>query len=70
MDATYVYWTNFDDNTVMRLPKSGGQRPFTLAAGQNNPASLAVDNGKTNPSATAKNVYWANGGGSILKVAN
>jgi hypothetical protein len=57
----YVYWTNFNDNTVMRLPIDGGQQPFVLASGQNNPAAIVVDE---------KNVYWVNqGAGTILKVA-
>jgi hypothetical protein len=70
VDADYVYWTNFDDNTVMRLPKmlpDGGQAPFALATSQNNPSAITVD--ATPASPQAKNVYWANGAGAILKVA-
>jgi hypothetical protein len=61
--SRYVYWTNYDDNTVMRLPidADGGQQPFVLASQQNNPAAIAVKD---------NNVYWVNSGlGTILKVA-
>jgi hypothetical protein len=59
----YIYWTNYDDNTVMRLPidADGGQQPFVLASGQSNPAAIAVKD---------NNVYWVNAAlGTILKVA-
>jgi Stigma-specific protein, Stig1 len=57
----YIYWTNYDDGTVMRLAKGVGQTPFVLASGQTTPAAMAVD---------LKNVYWVNEGvGTILKVA-
>jgi len=59
----YIYWTNYDDNTVMRLPidADGGQLPFVLASGQSNPAAIAVKD---------NNVYWVNAAlGTILKVA-
>jgi hypothetical protein len=60
----YIYWTNFSDNTVMRLPKShadAGEAPFVLASGQANPAAIAV---------LSNNIYWVNQGAStILKVA-
>jgi sugar lactone lactonase YvrE len=60
VDAQYVYWTNYDDNTVLKAPKAGGTA-YTLASSQNNPSAIAVDD---------KNVYWANqGSGYILKVA-
>lgn len=64
----FVYWTNYNDNTVMRAPIPGtvdagapGSGVATIAAGLNNPAAMAIDH---------KNVYWANqGGGTILEVA-
>ncbi len=60
VDSQFVYWTNYDDNTVLKAPIAGGMS-FTLASGQNNPSAIAVDD---------KNVYWANqGSGFILKVS-
>jgi hypothetical protein len=64
----FVFWTNFDDNTVMRAPIPGtadagapAGGATMIASGQNNPASMAIDH---------KNVYWANqGNGTILEVA-
>ena len=61
VDSQFVYWTNYDDNTVLKAPIAGGGTSYTLASGQNNPSAIAVDD---------KNVYWANqGNGTILKVA-
>jgi hypothetical protein len=64
----FVYWTNFNDNTVMRAPIPGavdagapGSGATMIASGQNNPAAMGIDD---------KNVYWANqGSGTILEVA-
>lgn len=60
---TYVYWTNFNDNTVVKVPtgSTGPTAPYILASGQNNPVAIAVDR---------VSVYWANkGDGSLKKVA-
>jgi hypothetical protein len=65
VDATYVYWTDFQADTVLKLPIAGGP-VSTIASGQAGPWAIAVD-------ATA--VYWSNEGtaannytdGTILK---
>lgn len=63
VDSQYVYWTNFDGNTVVKSPLAGGTE-YVLASGSANiniPTAIAVD---------ATNVYWANqGNGTIFKVA-
>ena len=62
VDSQYVYWTNFDGNTVVKAPLAGGAE-YVLASGANLniPTSIAVD---------SVNVYWANqGNGTIFKVA-
>jgi hypothetical protein len=60
VDSQYVYWTNFDGNTVVKAPLAGGTE-YVLASGLNVPTAIAVD---------ATNVYWANqGNGTIFKVA-
>jgi hypothetical protein len=63
VSTSYVYWTNFNDNSVQKLPASttGPSTPLVLASGQTNPIAIAVD---------SKAVYWANqGDGSMRKVA-
>jgi hypothetical protein len=56
----FVYWTAYDDGTVMKAPIAGGTA-FQMASNQNNPSAIAVD---------TDNVYWASeGNGQILKVA-
>jgi hypothetical protein len=54
-----VYWTNFDDDTVLKAPIAGGNT-YTLASGQDSPSAIAVDQ---------QNVYWAAANGNIYKVA-
>jgi hypothetical protein len=63
LDDQYVYWTDFDDGTVQKVPRSGvgdGGAIYPLAKSQDTPNSIAVD---------SVNVYWANGSGDIWKVA-
>ena len=59
VDSQFVYWTNFDDNTVLKAPMRGGMS-FTLASRQNNPSAIAVDE---------KRLLGQPGSGVILKVA-
>jgi hypothetical protein len=59
IDATSVYWTNFNGGTVMKVSTAGGT-PTTLASGQAQPWGIAVD---------TTNVYWTNwSGGTVMKV--
>jgi sugar lactone lactonase YvrE len=63
LDDQYVYWTDFNDGTVQKVPRSGvgdGGAIYALAKSQDTPNSIAVD---------SVNVYWANGSGDIWKVA-
>jgi hypothetical protein len=64
VDKDAVYWTNQDDNTVVKRTKADGKL-HTLAAKQNLPGGIALDEGY---------VYWINQGtsdnpGSIMRVA-
>jgi sugar lactone lactonase YvrE len=58
--ATSVYLTTTNVGGVVKVPIGGGS-PVMLAAGQNQPISIAVDD---------VNVYWTNegGSGSVMKV--
>lgn len=64
LDAKYVYWTNYDDGTVQKMPRQGIGDAGTivpLATMQDTPKAIAVD---------SVNVYWLNAGpGDIWKVA-
>jgi len=64
----FVFWTNFDNNTVSRAPVPGtldagapGSGVTVIAtqqnSNQNTPAAMAIDN---------KNVYWVNQGNSSI----
>ena len=59
VDATSVYWTNYEGGTVQKVGLGGGT-PVTLASGQATPYDIAVD---------ATSVYWTNLGGTVMKVA-
>jgi hypothetical protein len=65
VDATSIYWTNFDDNTVNRVaitvpPPQTPMTPTQLASGQNNPAGLVAYGG---------NLYWTNyQSGSVMSL--
>jgi predicted heme/steroid binding protein len=52
LDATSVYWTNYNDGTVMKALLGGGAAT-KLASGQSGPAGIAVD---------GTSVYWVNQG--------
>jgi hypothetical protein len=56
VDATSVYWVNYNGGTVMKLPTGGGT-PTTLASGQSGANSIAVD---------ATSVYWTNYDGDTV----
>jgi sugar lactone lactonase YvrE len=61
VDATFVYWTNYEGSgTVMTVPTGGGT-PTTLASGQSYPLGIAVD---------ATFVYWTNdeGSGTVMQL--
>ncbi len=56
VDGGYVYWTNRDDGTVVRLAKNmPNTTPTVLATGQPSPGTLASD---------ATYIYWVNEGSS------
>ncbi len=61
VDATHVYWTNRNGNTVMQCPITGGcNTPFVLAGGAQEPTGIALD---------ATSVYWTNtSSGTVLNV--
>lgn len=64
----FVYWTDFNDNNVMRAPIPGtidagapGGAPMPIASGLNTPSAIAIDQ---------MNVYFVNQGtAQILEVA-
>jgi hypothetical protein len=49
LDATHLYWTDWDAGTIESLPLAGGN-PTTLVSGLTQPRALAVD---------ATHVYWS-----------
>jgi hypothetical protein len=58
VDATSVYWTNYD-GTVMKVPVGGGNLA-TLASGQDDARGIAVD---------ATSVYWVSfSNGTVMKL--
>jgi hypothetical protein len=54
LDATTVYWTDFNDGTIASCAKAGcNMMPTKIATMQPNPFGIVVDN---------TNVYWVNTG--------
>jgi hypothetical protein len=66
LDATSVYWANYDGTgSIRRVAKSGGQ-PVTLYSAQNTyPWSMAVD--AQNIYWTVPNPYWTNGNTAVME---
>jgi hypothetical protein len=62
IDATNVYWTNYQDGLVRKIAIGGGS-PQTIASGQAGPTTIAVD---------TTSVYWTDHAttdiGSVMKV--
>jgi hypothetical protein len=59
-DATNLYWTLFDaSGSVLSCPLAGCSTPTVLATMQIQPTSVAVDD---------ISVYWANSGGTVMRV--
>jgi hypothetical protein len=56
--TTTLYWTNRDDGTVMKCVDPCTSGPTTVASVQDHPMALVVD---------MTNVYWINGGGSVVR---
>jgi hypothetical protein len=54
VDRTNLYWTDYDEGTIMKLPLAGGP-PVAIATGQLSPEYIAVD---------ATRVYWSIGASS------
>jgi eukaryotic-like serine/threonine-protein kinase len=60
-DGVYVYWVNYGDGTVYRVPIGGGE-PKRLAEGQLGPRSIAVG---------PLGIYWTNReGGTVIFRSN
>ncbi len=63
VDGASVYWTNYFDGTVLKVPLGGGS-PTTIASRGVGPVAIAVD---------AASVYWVDSGnenfadGTIMK---
>jgi hypothetical protein len=72
VDATNVYWADFNGGTIMQAPLDGSSPALVLATGQAQPLGVAVDGAY---------VYWANfidahvrkvpiGGGDVVDIAS
>ena len=58
VDATTLYWTNYDGGSVMKAPKGGGSATL-IAFNQDVPDGITVD---------GTSVYWTNyEGGTVMK---
>jgi hypothetical protein len=43
LDATHVYWTNYEGGTLAKVPKGGAPAPTILVTGEVNPRDVLVD---------------------------
>jgi hypothetical protein len=60
--TSFVYWTDTENSTVMKMITGDGGSPVTVASGQNNPTDLVLD---------STYVYWTNAiatSGSIMRM--
>ena len=59
VDATFAYWANHNDGTIMRAPIDGSSAATVFATDQGEPHSLAID---------STSVYWTdNAGGNVVR---
>jgi hypothetical protein len=59
--TSFVYWTDTENSTVMKMTTVDGGSPVTVASGQNNPTEIVLD---------STYVYWTNAiaaSGSIMR---
>ena len=60
VDTTYVYWADYNANTVNEVSLGGGP-PVTLVSGQSGANGMASDE---------TSLYWTNDlGGTVMKLA-
>jgi hypothetical protein len=61
IDGSYVYWTNFQTGTVMRVDLNGSTAPLQLSSGQTYPSAMAID---------GTYLYWVNynSPGAVMKM--
>jgi len=61
VNGTHVYWTDYNDGTVMRVPIQGGVLPQELSANHVHPLGIGV---------SASHVYWTESGDTSVWKAN
>ena len=63
LDATSLYWTDKDQDAVMKVPIDGSAPPTVLVGGSNTPGDLLQPDGIAVQGA---NLYWADWGGGAI----